>query len=302
MASGRELKRVSFWKPLLGMLSVAALLWAAWGFVGVGLVEGYWRSKFSVDATTGGLPALGQVGDLFGGVNALFAAFAFAGVAVAAYYQHLSWQLLSDEATRSNARHVRESFEPLFFQLLKLPRRPAHLLPTGTIYDHLKVGVTSEGLAHFEDVVQALRSTIATSNAYAQLAVDGLQAPLSGFISMYEELYRRNEAVLGPFWRSQYHIFKLIERSELPDDIKVEYANIARAMLGTDVVFLMTLNCAADSNKEFGKLVDKFGLLKHVARDAKSQTVDEVLARSMFQKTATMSYADRLDFWKSQKA
>jgi hypothetical protein len=61
------------------------LLWIWWWTHGIHIVA----AKL-VETQT-----LGQVGDLFGGINALFAAFAFAGVGVAAYYQHLSWKLLS---------------------------------------------------------------------------------------------------------------------------------------------------------------------------------------------------------------
>jgi hypothetical protein len=283
----------SFWTPLrfgLALLAVALFVWFWW------LDKGIWLAASKIPDPD--KEKLGQVGDLFGGLSAMFAALAFAGVAFAAYYQHLSLQLLVDESKRVELRHARTSFEPLFFQLISRYHVPEYLLfqPFGSL--------DMPNAIPFPDAIQQVRRHLQKMNlfekAVTKLAVGEELTPL---LEPYLKLYRMNEGVLGPFWRSLYHVFKLIERSDLDEHSKVDYANIARATLNKDVVFFLALNCATEYGKEFKPFVERFGLLKHVARYRDDPpTVDERIAEWFFSPTATMSHAERVAYLKELRA
>ncbi|HYE71578.1 MAG TPA: hypothetical protein VD932_08665 [Aquabacterium sp.] len=93
--------------PVAAAVVIVFVVWASWAMWGVQAV----RDRVGAD----NVPALGQVGDLFGGINALFAALALVGVCFAAFFQWRSFQLLLDERTQN-------AFEPRFFHLLQLVR------------------------------------------------------------------------------------------------------------------------------------------------------------------------------------
>jgi len=272
---------------------VVLLLWGSWLA---------WGAKLALKVVGPVVVAsLGQVGDLFGGINALFAAFAFAGVAVAAYYQHLSWQLLSDQSKREESRHARESFQPLFFQLLShLPAFPACMrsyptLPTGGL---LIVGGGAQPVYDTGEILDALRTQILTSVQYAAARL-GNRTVLPHIQAFYDDLYKANEASLGPYLRSLYHIFKLIDMSDLGDKERVQYANIARAKLDISAIFVLTLNCSTTRGNEFKPFVERYGLLKHVYRtgDADLPSPDEAFAEWCYSPTAVMSADSREAFW-----
>jgi hypothetical protein len=82
---------------------LAVAVWAAWGLYGAPFVALVWADPGDNTTT---LARLRQAGDLLGGINALFAALAFAGVAIAAYTQ---W--------RSSHK---QAFESAFFNALSL--------------------------------------------------------------------------------------------------------------------------------------------------------------------------------------
>ena len=89
------------------VLCASVGLWVWWGIAGA-----RW---FCLQYVTGCMDQpdkLGQVGDLFGGANALLSSFAVIGVAIAATFQIRAFRLAAKQ-------HVQQSFEPLFFELLK---------------------------------------------------------------------------------------------------------------------------------------------------------------------------------------
>ena len=196
---------------------------------------------------------LGQTGDLFGGISALFAALAFLGVAIGAYYQNKTWRI-------SERQHIQQSFEPLFFQLISLHRDIArevlHLeAPVGwaSPAGGLSLAGAAEGTKG--DISNAWGEIVLNHKANIHLVHDG-----------YDELYSLNEGVLGPYFRSLYHVFSLIDRAGLAATEKRQYANIARALLGADALFLLLINCITLRGAGLKGLVEKYGLLKHIKR------------------------------------
>jgi hypothetical protein len=224
-------------------------IWALWGLFGV---EWFARLRHG---SSGPISAeeLGQTGDLFGGISALFAALAFMGVAIGAYYQNKTWRI-------SERQHVQQSFEPLFFQLMALHReiardleleKPHAWLPPLRLDHGYSLG---EATGHLREQLGHVWMSILSDQTTGRIyATEG-----------FERLYQINEQLLGTYFRSLYHIFALIDRSRLTEPEKMQYASIARAVLGVDSLFFLLINCLSTRGNGLRQLVNRYGLLKHV--------------------------------------
>ena len=287
---GKWWASLSLGKQLLLGAAAAIALWLLWGMALIRAFAWYWSTFFpAVD-----LQQFGQLGDLFGGINALFAAFAFVGVAIAAYYQHRTWELQTSEEARNREAHAQQAFEPLFFKLLDRVKRPERLLIAAAVERQMKA---SWGGSHvsFSAAVDILRQAMATTTEYARAIEKSNATVANAVVDLYRATYQTNQAALGPYFRSLYHVFKLISNSTLEPEKQVAYANIARAALDADELFLLSLNCATDEGAKFKPLVEEYGLLKHIARGTeRAPIVDDTLAVLLYRPSAFQSHAERL--------
>lgn len=275
----KQLKRSDFWLPLLCALSCALALWFLWGLVGVRFIADYWFSPLTTNFESVDLAALGQAGDLFGGINALFAAFAFAGVALAAFYQYETWKLQTVQTQMARSEHIQQSFEPLFFKLLER-------------LDSVSEKARRDVLNYWEPVV---------NNGYRAYRYSGAQCEPHRFeykqevIHSFLEVYEASSTTLAPYFRSLYQVFKFIANSELTPSQKILYANIARANLSEAEVTMLGFNGMTSEGSDFHHLVEAFGLLKHV----KDPDALEIF-RAYYSHTAFLSSRCRLDYWHSE--
>src|SRR6185369_5075369 len=187
--------RTLVWSVLLGPF----VLWAVWAAFGVRtfLAIAQWIGQKDGDAEL--MAHLGQTGDLFGGVNALFAAYAFAGVAVAAFIQHKTFVVIEEEQRQ-------QAFEPLFFNLMELSRslRPRKL-------------VDRFSQSHdFEWISGEINRSIVLPMQRGDLKSSDVSRELNAVSNEYiYRLYQPNEGELGPYFRVLYQTFKLIDKSGL---------------------------------------------------------------------------------------
>jgi hypothetical protein len=272
----------------------AIALWLLWAFVVVRwLAIALGKKADDISPET-----LGQVGDLFGGINALFAAFAFVGVAIAAYYQHRTFILQSEQSSR-------QAFEPLFFKLLEA-HKPLQTLLLGWEPEQrwklYSLSQCMEGMrerlgAAFED--NAERTSWDTARlGPVELEKRKVNDTLAKARRTYEPFYARNDGDLAPYFRKLYQVFKFIAQSTLSSREKVRYANIARASLNKDELLLLALNCATTRGADFKPLVEALGLLKHIPEARRdSETVEKELARHLYRPTATMGSEQREIWW-----
>jgi hypothetical protein len=310
LGSGERFRKLAKWWAALslgGQLLVGGLiafgLWLVWATYGIRLILWYWTDSGSPTTNENhALAQLGQIGDLFGGVNALFAAFAFVGVAIAAYYQHKTFVMQREQ-------HVRQSFEPLFFQLLGAHRPPEELAPAWVEDSNPEPDIEviwagfpeADKPTSMAECIRALRDYVNYQARDAQKTDATGQARWIQFRSSYEAFYRFNEATLGPYFRKLYHLFKFIAYSDLSWDEKVRYANIARASLDKNELFLLLLNCGSERGGEFKPLVEAFGLLKHISISPfeGQRTIEQVLVADLYSPTATMEKSRREEYWRT---
>lgn len=267
-------------KLFVGALAAIAL-WLLWAFAFIRLVLWYWTgSSIPTGADGTQLAQLGQIGDLFGGINALFAAFAFVGVALAAYYQHKAFKLQAEQ-------HVRQSFEPLFFQLLQAHRAPATLIA-------VNARATPDSTYALSACMKVTRAAMDEAIFNSQRGDPTSPPPLHVVTRLYRAFYSANDGELAPYFRKLYHLFKFIAHGDLRWDEKVRYANIARASLNKDELLLLLLNCASEEGAEFKPLVEGLGLLKHLPAVT---SIEKDIAGQCYSLTAFMQSSDRAKFW-----
>lgn len=102
-----------------GLVAAVMTVWLLWALYGVEFLANLkWPLKDESVANTAAVDPptarLGQVGDLFGGVNSLFAALAFSGVGIAAFQQWKSTRIA-----------FKQSIEATFFSAVDLHHRIA---------------------------------------------------------------------------------------------------------------------------------------------------------------------------------
>ncbi|MBS0455383.1 MAG: hypothetical protein JSS14_29135 [Proteobacteria bacterium] len=229
---------------------------------------------------------LGQAGDMFGGLNTLFAGLAFAFVALAAFLQRKTLDSQDQQLKAAHAQQKLAEFEPLFFQLLGVFRdlaADARLAYRGASDVPLSEPSVRTWL---EDIgMTAVDGSGMTPGETRSLLAD----------EFARDMYQPNEHVLGPMLRTLYHVFRLIADSGLPEKQQIRYANIARGLLSADLLLLLMLNCLSRPGAGFKPYVEYFGLLKHI-RIGSDHNLDERLAE-FFAPSARMDYKGRLEAW-----
>jgi hypothetical protein len=247
-------------------LAIAAIfgfvicLWLGWAFYGAP----YFAQQFGTTGKDDFIPTLGQVGDLFGGINALFAAFAFAGVAIAAYFQYQSLRITRDQRNEasealalSKEQFTRQSFEPLLFKLLELNVIPERM--------HQATLISNSGSAwlDLDEASNGLR------HAFNLRVAQGTEPPLAFDLTKkeFDNFYRKNEHKLAPYFRRTYQLFNLINECALPNSSKYTYARIVRSNISSNELLMLMFDRACRRAGAFQLLADEFNLLKYVNHD-----------------------------------
>jgi hypothetical protein len=255
----------SIWPAIrvFSLVSAVVLMWVAWALHGA-----QWLAARLVEqngAET--LSRLGVTGDLFGGINALFAAFAFGGVAIAAYLQF-----------KTNRQARIQSFEGAFFSAVEL----LHRIAEGLTFDESLlndrefdlelarlrkyagiVGVSGSGL----EPVLVFKGREVFSAVVAKIA-QRASTP-EKVIEEYRVLQVHHNYVLGHYFRHLYQVLKLIDRQ--PSEVleasdKDGYASLLRAQLSTSELALLLLNCTNGmvDQGQFRNLLVKYRMLEHL--------------------------------------
>jgi hypothetical protein len=253
--------------------TAVVLTWFAWAVHGV-----KWMANRLTEHLSGGvqqpsstsaasalelLQKLGVTGDLFGGINALFAALAFGGVAIAAYLQF-----------GTNRQSKIQSFEGAFYSAVDL----LHRIAEGLSFDDAVLDDDK-----FDEQIARLRLLAGLNHAENQLPPftgrGVFPAVVSGIAKRtktpeavsgkYRVLQNEHNYVLGHYFRHLYQVLKLIDRQ--PEEVistsdKESYASVLRAQLSTSELALLLLNCTGDmvDQGQFRNLLVRYHMLEHL--------------------------------------
>ncbi|WP_160137768.1 putative phage abortive infection protein [Chryseobacterium sp. c4a] len=247
-------------------------------FMGVTL---YFNYKYAVDL---GTERQGLFGDMFGASNALFTGLSFVGVIIAILLQRqeLKLQRKELELTRNEMELTREEFiaqnetsrvqrfENTFFQMLSLFNTITGSIRVDSGRDHYDEGKSAINQILSELEYKATQHCSTTQycskhkvNSYDSAKTKFKHLELEDLQEIYQKKYEEYNDILGHYFRTFYHIIKLIDSSDIKD--KQQYASIARSQLSNAEQVLLFYNCLhANGEKKFKPLVEDYALLNNL--------------------------------------
>jgi hypothetical protein len=193
-----------------------------------------------------------SLGEYFGGVTApVVSLFALLGLAVNLYLQAVELEKTRDALNRQN-------FEGTFFELLKQFSEVAENVTAFDIGNNVV-----RGRAAFARIFKWLKQRYARKMVLRNQPSEA-QLTEAGYFDTYKEF----EPELGPYFRTLYHVFKFIDTAPSLSAIeKIAYANIARARISVSEALMIFYNGTWGEGRGFRKLIDEYGVLKHLPRD-----------------------------------
>ena len=235
---------------------------------------------------------IGQFGDMFGAVNALFAGLAFAGVIFAIILQKKELELQRQELreTRGEIRGQKEqlqaqdrtlqkqNFESSFFHLLSLHNE---IVNSMMIIEYRPLGL--QAIEHSGQRSQAIehsgqrfflyinRKLKENYNEEKRDSQDSIATPTSIEIKeeikvVCEQFFTNYQPYVGHYFRYLYNTTKFVDEHEFFDNKifkhKKLYTNLIRAQLSSTELGLLFYNCLSDRGAKFKCLVEKYALLE----------------------------------------
>lgn len=229
------------------------------------------------------LQDMGQFGDLFGSVNALFSGLAFAGLAVTIFLQKIALKEARDANKKQEKVLEIQSFENTLFNLLKLRNDFAQSIE---IKKYKEGGLTKGplGLAFLLNDIHALYNGSQSNDTPGDVHNNANLA--------YELCYKDNNHALSSYFRSLFGVFDFIDKSTLEIDKKKQYCRYVKYQLSDPETVLLFYNiCVYGDNagraEKFRDLAIKFELLNNLQED-------EVICKEFFKKIDPRAYGRRI--------
>lgn len=210
----------------------------------------------------------GVFGDSFGILTSLFSGLAFSGMIITILLQReeLSLQRKELELTRNeikgqkgemqlqNKTLLKQSFESTFFQLLGLQQE---IINSIDLIDTTHKTTTSgrDCIKVFYERLQKTwdknRPHLAGSNEIERINLT------------YRDFFDKHQQEIGHYFRSLYHIVKLVDNSDVQD--KRLYTNLIRAQLSSFELTLLFYNCISELGRDkFKPYIEKYSLFKNM--------------------------------------
>lgn len=238
---------------VVGVFIVCSVAWVAWPVIGPLVANALFRKE--------DLASYGQYGDLYGGLNALFTGLAFAAVwwtgrmqRKELELQRRELELQRGELTSTREVFRRQNFETTFFNQLQLFREIRSSIS-------FRNGNFAASMTWAADRC----ATILSSCKEASTPDEFRREVGARFI---KSVFEPNEAELGPYFRSLYHIFKLVSAQDyMSHEQQTSYANLARAQLSVNDLVILCADLTTELSNGFRPLVERYGILRHLRTD-----------------------------------
>lgn len=270
---------VSWW-PLGAIAVLAVVLWFCWGYV-------IWHLSLNFASEGGRIAAAGQLGDLFGGINALFSGLAFAALIFTVHLQRkeLSLQRRELEETRNvfekqeaqmqqqNNTLRKQTFDATFFQWINLHHGIVGALKYGE-HGGRKVlaQIRNTFLAYY---LQSYRQQINRSEYGDEASADETKKFASRcfsensqndkeiLIRAYEKTHAQYDNELVHYHQNLYEILVFLVSNQSENDQRF-YINIVKAQLSSAELLLLLGFGLTKDGKAFATLIEQWGLLSNL--------------------------------------
>ncbi|HYJ05786.1 MAG TPA: putative phage abortive infection protein [Chthoniobacterales bacterium] len=206
----------------------------------------------------------GQFGDMFGAINALFSALAFAALFFATwlqkrelYYQRLQLEGQKQELQQTREVFEKQTFENTFFHLITLHHEILNASTATTTND---AGLPKElrGRDAFEFFYRRLLALREHNTKQHPFPVDVELA--------YDILHQFHSSSLRHYFRHLYHVVKFVDESGVSQ--KQFYVDLLRAQLSTNEQLLLFYNCAVGRGRaRFLSLALKYRLFDEMLEE-----------------------------------
>lgn len=213
---------------------------------------------------------VGQWGDSFGALNALFAAFAFLGV--------LGTLAMQQRQIRDAAKEThRQKFDDVFFRLIALLREAR---------SEVRYTPLTSNSPREHQGPKALRSALGDAEYYL-LDKRPLERPLRAIeiANIYaNNVHKRGEAGLGPYFRLIYTVLRRVhDDPHLSEAEKISYGNLLRGQLGSPEIGLLALNGLTKDSKNLSDYIHQFRMLKYLPAGITKRAIEAFYGPEAFQ-------------------
>jgi hypothetical protein len=237
-------------------VALVAMLWLFWARYGVRWIYSLLAPPGAAAASVG---ELGQVGDLFGGVNALFAAVAVVGVFWAGYMQRQSLIETRHALAEERAGMVHQQFEGTFFQLVTLFR--SVLVDSCVLELPFSPPLIGSGAVDFDGAVRVVLGDEPEKRPIHDEA--GWEQAFSFHaLAAHRQVFEPNKAKIEPLFRTLAAVFEHVQRLEFshPNEV-LRYSEIMRDQLSDSFLILFSLYAKTYNVERFIHLIYRFFLL-----------------------------------------
>lgn len=197
-------------------------------------------------------------GDIFTGLNALFAGFAFIGIIVTVVVQAIANH---DQKISSN----QQALESTFFNMLSV-----HENIVNTMRYRFNSGENQnevDGRESFTVYYLELKKYYLADRHECKILAKplGKEKNESEYVNyVFGKLFKAQTANLSHYFRFLYHIIKTIENSSISEQDKKKYVNIVRAILSSYEQLLLFYNGTWYRTGKFYPLIVKYQLLENM--------------------------------------
>jgi hypothetical protein len=245
------------------LAGVAFAFWILWAVYGVRLV---YSAMVPGTASAPGIGELGQVGDLFGGVNALFAAIAVVGVFWAAYLQRRALIETRRALMEERAASARQQFEATFFQLISLFRSLVAELQIEVARGSPLAGFSAVSLD--TAVKEILGDRDALADFFDARPNDPVDAVAWHSQIAHDKVFKENETQVGPLFRTLTSVFEHVDTlSEHHPADATRYARIVLDQLSKSLLTLYAFYAVIEAPTRSARLIQRFHLLAPLVRE-----------------------------------
>ncbi|MBY3315075.1 putative phage abortive infection protein [Rhizobium laguerreae] len=211
---------------------------------------------------------LGQLGDTFGALNALFSALAFIAVLFTLKQQRDDLNRQQEQIFRTEKDQHVQRFEQTFYELLRLLREARNDVEFRYSKEYLQdraptdrnSGVRVEGTESFKRASTEMRHWIELAHQ-----ADG-DVPADTVAKLYlKHVHSRYESTFAPYYRLLYTLLlRIKEDPVLTQHQKHRYGNLLRSQLTSHEVALCCYNGLAAISGSFKDLIVDFRLAKYL--------------------------------------